>query len=65
MSFGLGASAHCDDVDERRLPGVLEANERQLHLLLEKEAAARFSRCVGGGSHGGGHTRMIGAYPRR
>ena len=29
--------AHRNDVDERRLPRVLQADECQLHLLLEEE----------------------------
>ena len=33
--------AHRNDVHERRLPRVLQADECQLHLLLEEETAVR------------------------
>lgn len=30
---------HCDDVDQRSLPRILQADERELHLLLEEKTA--------------------------
>lgn len=36
-----GVGAHRHYVDERRLPRVLQADECQLHLLLEEEAVWR------------------------
>ena len=40
----MWARAHRNDVDERRLARVLQADECQLHLLLEEETVRRESR---------------------
>ena len=35
----MAGLAHRNDIDQRRLAGVLQPDQRELHLLLEEEAA--------------------------
>lgn len=38
QGWGEGTEAHADEVDDRRLAAVLQADERELHLLGPEEA---------------------------
>jgi len=46
-------NTHCNNIDERRLPGELQPHQRQFHLLFPEDALEPLEDPVDEGQHPG------------